>query len=659
MPTVLDATVVNSAYDTSGNGGRKLVRLSNGWIIAIAWDSSGQRLNVYKSTDNGQTFSLLAYRTTGAVYRGSSIVARGTKVYLLVGAGNTAYYSYVIDSLTMVANTDLGTGIAVDSGQSDTNNVSLAINEAGTELHAAWASKNSTYANSFNIRYAKGTINADGSVTWGSVVQVTKENNAIYSFVNPSIAIVNGKPSIIAEVNGLYYTTARGSDSYARGIMILKNDNTLVIDTTYLDPYWSAKSINYNTAQYAQSSPSAIFVPQSVNGLANGRIWVAWHGTDSTDTAVSNTRISYSDDGGVTWSAMQKLTSGNTTSRNFPSITANKSGKVFVLVNNQPSGQVEQLSYDGTWSGLSVVASAGQGSVYTYPSTLFDLTVNFTAPLFIYKSTVKVGFYGTWTVTTVSVTPGDIGQKTDKANLLTYSITTDGTMSAITEKVNGVTVGTKNASSGQSLIVGLTQEQWDAIRFGRYADATGGKNTLTIEMGSEKWTYTFDKRPATDADIISATKAHKDIAEVVDPARRAKMASAIRSKGGSANDADAWETLEQAVEGIVIPKKASGTVTSSSSTTGFQVPSGGYTSMYYATIDMSILGFTPKVINLRRTDKLGAGMIVWMYDNYYQSGSDVANVESNGTDLRAPYSNGPTNIPVTHANVSFTWDAYE
>lgn len=162
---------------------------------------------------------------------------------------------------------------------------------------------------------------------------------------------------------------------------------------------------------------------------------------------------------------------------------------------------------------------------------------------------------------TISVTPGDIGQKTDKNNLLTYSITTDGEMSTITEKINGTVVNTRTATSGQAVKLGLTQEQWDAIRFGRYADATGGKNTLTVEMGSDKWTYTFDKRLATDADILSAVKATQDSNEVYLPAVKKQLADAINAKGGSVSaDAD-WLTMIGGLNGVTVGKKwASGTV---------------------------------------------------------------------------------------------------
>lgn len=538
MATVIDVTVVNSAYDTSGNGGRKLVRLSNGWLVAGAFDSSSSNTKLYVDRMDGNGFVFLWQVVTNSTNRRDfSLEAVGNFVYLL-RQFNAEVFCQPYDVINQVALSSS----TLDSSQSDGNKCSIIRSEVGTELHAAWASKNTTYPNSFNIRYAKGTTNADGSVTWGAVEQLTTANTSGQDYTGPSVTInKDGNPCILHVYSG-------GTTNNV--LCRVKSGGT-----------WSSYTVN-SAGSYAQSSPSAIFVPQSINGLANGRIWVAWHGMDSTDSTYYNVRYAYSDDGGTTWTAV-KLTSASGTSLMFPSITVSKNNAVFIYyMAGNFSAIYRRIAPSGgglpTWNAQETIKT---GTSIGYPSTLADLSIDFTDALFIYRGDAKVGFYGTWTVTTISVTPGHLGQKTDKANLLTYAITTDGAMSTITEKVNGVTIGTKTASSGQSLIAGLTQEQWDAIRFGRYADATGGKNTLTVEMGTEKWTYTFDKRPATDADIISAVKAHKDIAEVVDPARRAKMASAIRSKGGSANDADAWETMAQAVEGIVIPKKASGTIT--------------------------------------------------------------------------------------------------
>lgn len=155
---------------------------------------------------------------------------------------------------------------------------------------------------------------------------------------------------------------------------------------------------------------------------------------------------------------------------------------------------------------------------------------------------------------TITPSTGDLGQKTNKDNLLTYSIS-NGTMSVITEKVNGITVGTKTATNGQSLTVSLTQAQWDAVRYGKYANATGGRNTLTIEMGTEVWTYTFDKIPPVDAQITELLKSHIDSADVAIPAKKALLGALIRGKGGAVNDTDSLEVMASAIGGIPLGRK--------------------------------------------------------------------------------------------------------
>jgi len=527
MPTIIDATVVASAYDTSGNGGRKLVMLDNGWLVASVYDSSGSNVRFYVDKQDGSGFinPTISYTQISSSFDGQCIVAVGNIVYAFQNAnGNIYMRKYDVTAGTIDTN-----GQIVDSGQSDGNGLSVVSNESGTELHATWASKNSTYSNSFNIRYAKGTINADGSVTWGAVEQITTLNISSYLAEDPSITVKDDIPYILCRM-----------DLGNEGIICL-SPNIITKDNSTAT--WGNKYVN-TFSPYIQFSPSAIFVPQSVNGLANGRIWVTWHGKDSVDTTMHNVRLSYSDDSGATWSAMQKLTSGNTYSQVFATITTNKNNEVFVLwyglVLNTSTLQVRQLkNTNGSWGSIvnktMMTSTNNVAGGQPSPSSLFDLTMNLTEPLFIYRNydNTKVGFYGTWTITTISVTQGAIGQKTDKANLLTYSIMTDGTMSTITEKVNGVITGTKTATSGQSLIAGLSQAQWDLIKYGKYANVTGGNNTLTVEMGTELWTYTFDKRLATDDDILSAVKATQDAQSIVIPNVKTQLVEKI---GGLSTD---------------------------------------------------------------------------------------------------------------------------
>lgn len=651
MPTITDATVVAQAYDTSGNGGRKLVRLDNGWLVAALAESTSI-LGFYVSKDNGVTWNRQtsqAINTSG----GYSVFGIGTDVYYIVANGSSVT---IVNKINMITNTY--TNISpnsgfLDNGQTATQQPTMTTNEAKTELHATWASKNSTYSSSFNIRYAKGTINADGTVTWGAVEQVTNANTSGYNVKNPSIILdKNGNAHIITDYLAGNYAIVDYSKSFSSQEVPLS--------------VWNSKYI-LPSSSYAQSSPSAIFVPQSINGLANGRIWVAWHGTDATDTTSTNIRVSYSDDLGVTWSAMQKLTSGNAYNQLNTSITANKANEIFILFNgaeaSYTSYNIKQIKNSGgTWGSVTRITN-NTGDNARYPSCLFDLSVNYSSPLFIYQNmqTAKVGFYGTWTVTSISVAPGDIGQKADKNNILSYSITTDGEMSTITEKINGTVVNTRNTTSGQAVTLGLTQAQWDAIRFGKYADATGGKNTLTVEMGSEKWTYTFDKQLASDSDIISASKAVKDANEVYLPSVKKQLADAINAKGGSVSANADWLTMIDGLNGVSSGRKASGTITSASSSTTTILASGGSApSVYYVSFDMSVLGFIPSRITFVQSDRLSNTVITWSKDDiYYTSSSDYGNAMLATSAYRCPFVNGIVKITVPNPSRAYDWRAYE
>lgn len=375
--TVTDATVVASAYDTSGNGGRKLVRLSNGKFIIALKNVSGNTVVIYSSID-GTNWTGIKTLTGMTVLTDVAMVPYGNRFAVIIAFNNDRilYYSYEENG------TQISTSL-VDSSQTAMGNVSLTINPEGTELHAAWSSKSPTFPNAFNLRYAKGVISQiDGSVTWGTVEQATTYGNADANIKNPSIGVNgNGKPFILAD--------------YLSG-------TTYYIVCVYFTTIWQTAYI-YNGGIYAQSSPSAIFVPKSVNGLANGRIWVAWSGMDATDSTYDNVRVSYSDDGGVTWSAMQKLTSGNVNLHAYPSISADKNNRIYIIVdsyiNTTSSRNVGVLIFNGSWSSVTMLTSKA-GSANVYPSSIHDntFTLDFTSPLFIYKNvpSTKVGFYGTW-----------------------------------------------------------------------------------------------------------------------------------------------------------------------------------------------------------------------------------------------------------------------
>ncbi|MFP3427100.1 hypothetical protein, partial [Pseudoalteromonas sp. SIMBA_162] len=101
--------------------------------------------------------------------------------------------------------------------------------------------------------------------------------------------------------------------------------------------------------------------------------------------------------------------------------------------------------------------------------------------------------------TEISVPQGDLGTFTEGNNLLNYSITTDGEMSTITERVNGVVVGTKNLTNGEVTTVSVPSETWGSISLGK-------NTTLTIEMGGEVFTYTFKKLLGDNSSLAEVTE---------------------------------------------------------------------------------------------------------------------------------------------------------
>lgn len=389
--TVTDATVVASAYDTGGNGGRKLVRLSNGWLVAAVHKNvSTFGVNFYVSKDNGLSWTQLTYMSqgwTGPIH--VSLVSVGTRVYCLTSATSTTSTNMNVFDAVTVSNSDITTvnRTFADVSQISINTISLTINPEGTELHAIWSSKNATYTNSFNLRYAKGVISqVDGSVTWGTVVQVTSMNVSGYNYTYPTIVLDgNNSPVILCAVGN-----TNGSGNYMISVF------------TYNGSTWVEKGVHLG-GSYIQLAPSAIFVPKSINGLANGRIWVAWYGKSAEYPTYHNVYVSSSDDGGATWSVVLRLTaSGASGTGNImmPSITADKTNKVTVVF--EVTGSFQQINQmhniNGGWNSTQeTIKTVGVG--HSFPSTLFDDKFSIssqTVPPLIYMDTGKVGFYGTW-----------------------------------------------------------------------------------------------------------------------------------------------------------------------------------------------------------------------------------------------------------------------
>lgn len=531
MPVISNATVATgTGLSTAGNGGRKLVRLANGNMYSVI--KNGNNFVIYKSVNGGSTWSQHYTNGGNTSLQDVALATKGNDLYLLWSFNNTT-----VGLLAFLSESSSPVGATLDSSQSALGNISLAINDAGTELHAAWSSKNATYPNSFNIRYAKGTINSDGSVTWGAVEQVTKDDGNNVVSVKPSIVIdKSGVATIFIEQQNGGFSGA-GYSSGAIGIVVLKKDLSLNVGNSRLDSQWSWKGVLQN-ATYAQSSPSAIFVPQTINGLANGRLWVAWHGKDATDSAKFNARVSYSDDGGVTWATPVKLTSGNTFDCQNVTLGADKTGKVFALYESHqwsPDIGIRMKTFNGSWGAEVGVATANTAE--QYPSSLVDYTLQMTTPPTVYTDTTEgIKFVGNFNVgASVSPVSGALGNK-ETATLAAYTVTPEAgsTVTQIVERVNGTIVNTFNNPASLSRTLTVPTATWDTLAY--FANHTASVTVTDSNGATTVTTYSFDKRLATGASLLEATKANTDAKNRIST-KRDMLASQVGLSAGATFDA--------------------------------------------------------------------------------------------------------------------------
>ncbi|KOP29473.1 hypothetical protein ADM98_11395 [Exiguobacterium sp. BMC-KP] len=548
MPTINNATVATgTGLSTAGNGGRKIVRLLNGALIS-AVRTSTTSWQLHKSLDGGTAWAQLV--TVTEAVNDVTLAAKGNDIHVTVSFSTSGVKHYRYNDSGVLQ----GTAQNIDTGQTAMGAVSTAINDTGTEIHAAWSSKNGTYPNSFNIRYAKGTIAADGSVTWGAVEQVTIGTSTTQFLQNPSVVFdKSGIPAIVYELNN--------NGTYR---IIITNKQFTDDGSSFPNSPWKSRLV-FLGASYAQSNPSAIFVPQSINGLANGRMWVAWQGKDATDSAKFNIRTSYSDDGGVTWATPTKQTTGNTYDQMNASLTADAQGKVLLTwdAQNATTTQTALKVFNGTWGATTTLTGDG----YTNVSTLFDNTfkLSMTTPPLTRQSTSGAYFSGTYfTGASVSPASGALGDKT-ASSVLSYTVTPESgsTITSIVEKVNGTTVNTYSNPASLSRTFTIPQTNWDALK---YYNTHTISVTVTDSNGmSNTQTYTFNKALANDASLLEGAKAAKDGKDRISTKRDA-LATQVGLPAGSSFDA-----ISAQLASGVFKKFASGITTSDGSSSSLTV----------------------------------------------------------------------------------------
>lgn len=556
MPTIIDSTVINQSYNLEGNGGRKLVKLSNKWLIAGVRNNTAN-VQLYKSTDFGQTWTHLV-TISSSVYD-FSLVSRGTDIYVII-VFDSAVTAYKVNAIT----SEVSNQMVIDSGLVFTNRCSAVINEQGTEIHVAWAAKSASHPYSMNIRYTKGTIDTSGAVSWGTVEQITTANASGYSdgVRDPSIILYNNIPLIVASSQVNFYSQGTQYISIS-GISIFKRDSTLPHKGTNgaVNIYWSASTIHIPSTSFSAVLPS-------ICTDNNGRIWIAWQGKEPGYTNNDNIYSTYSDDGGITWSSIKYVTTSDSTNPYFhyqsPSITVNKNNELFIVCYGGRTNEwnLMYLKYDGTniqWPQTIIKEANGEPNQKMYPTTLIDPTLDFSVPLLIYQDKNKVGFYGTWHEIDISVEPGYIGKKIsdDKNNILQYSITSADPITQIIEKLNGTVIATRNnPSNGQQFTVSLSQSQWDELQY-------GDSHVLTIEVNGYIWKYTFDKRLNSNEELKNVIKSIQDLQSHFANIKSLFIKD-FNTKGASLSEDATFQDVLNSLESINFKRFASGEGTTDS-----------------------------------------------------------------------------------------------
>ena len=374
LSTTISSNVINAVYITSATARPQV--LSNGWIV-IAVANSTTSIIFYVSKDNGSTWSVLTTWTT--TVNSFSICSYGNNVYAIAINSSGTTIPLVKFNATTVGST-VTSSINIDSSQSSFGSGCYIAVDSNGYLHATWCSKNTTYPNSFNVRYSKST---DGGTNWATPTQVTNQNVLNTNFSNTCLVLQNSNIIIMHETK---------VDSISSIECRRFNGST-----------WSGVNI-FGGTSYQQFNPSAVVT-------SDGTIHVVWSGSDSTNSAARIIKYSKSTDGGTTWATVTNLLSGISYHQDGACITCNSSNDLYVYFNGVDSAittsynQVRFMKQtSGVWSTVTnITANTTSGAQGV---SVCDNYKNFTSPLVVYQDTqaTAVKFIATFSGGIIAIT---------------------------------------------------------------------------------------------------------------------------------------------------------------------------------------------------------------------------------------------------------------
>lgn len=366
------------------DGGRKITRLSNGWLVTVSAMMSMGSVLWHVSKDNGITWSQLSTTNSGGWTNSFAMASYGTTVYTVVTSGNGSLGVVKFDATTVPSTGQSVTSTGIGTGQTEAvQSLAIAVDQSNGHVHIAWTSKTGTYPNSANIRYTKST---NAGATWDGAKNLTTLNVINESWYVGDLLLHNGTPIVIAS-------------------WIKTGANTIYAHV--LDTSGTPKSYLVYTATFPVGSASGAVDK-------DGTLYVVWATQTSSANQTYNVMTSRSFNGGTSWASAQMVThyTGGKHSI-YPKIEVDAVEKPYIVFSTtaliQSDGYSDIASFysndkGANWLQGAMVATSNVNNL-TRPHVLYDPTFSVTfnnPPPTLYQhvngSTVRLMFKGTMSV---------------------------------------------------------------------------------------------------------------------------------------------------------------------------------------------------------------------------------------------------------------------
>lgn len=349
-------TITTSAITYENTGGRKVTRLSNGWLVMVAANKSISTVYWYVSKDGGTTWSLLCYNNGGWTAH-FAIASYGTNVYTAVATSGGMTGVVKFDAAT-VQNAVQPVINLTPSGQTGVNSVSIATDPLNGAIHLLWVAKTTTYPNSWNLRYTKST---NGGSIWDGAANTTQLNASTTNYTYIDLVVRNGVPIALSQ----HYNQSIGT--YTIYSHVINSSN--------------GSSVNYEV--FAHSLPlGKLSLAVDKNGVLHAVCSVYTSASNSTYNVVYSRSV----DGGVVWGSTKYLTNavGGRHSHDA-TISVDASNKLVVAVSTSAL-----IQSDG-YNDIASFYSSNGGDSWTQGEFVAASSIdNLTIPFVVYDPTFSV-----------------------------------------------------------------------------------------------------------------------------------------------------------------------------------------------------------------------------------------------------------------------------